>query len=117
LNDALDNIILRLALASAGDYYRGGEECAEKIIKITQVKAELSDMWARLHGIIKSMSERDIDTLKRYAAMRVGARGDDKREIHRAAVKFTRRAGGIISDGARFDKALGAYRCLIRPDT
>lgn len=115
LNDVLDGIILHIACASGQDFYRGGLDFADKIISLIEVKGELADLWQRLNSVICKLSERDIETLKRYAALRVGPHGEDKREIHRAAVKFTRRAGGIISDNSRVGKILGAYSCMIRP--
>ncbi|MDE6074862.1 MAG: hypothetical protein K2G26_00320, partial [Clostridia bacterium] len=72
-------------------------------------------LWVRLDGIIGAMTERDKLTLMRYAAMRTGPVGAEKREIHRAAVKFARRSGGLLSGSQNVYKILCAYQCLISP--
>ena len=115
LNRALDNIITRLALASGEDVFSGCERYAERIASVIEVKSELCGLWARLDQIIGAMTERDKFTLKRYAAMRTGPVGADKREIHRAAVKFARRSGGLLSGSQNVYKILCAYQCLISP--
>ncbi len=115
LNCALDNIIVRLALDSGLDIYKGCEAYAGRISEIVGVKQKLSELWWRLDGILRNMTERDRATLKRYAALRTGVRGGDRREIHRAAVKFARRAGGLLSGVEELYRVLCAYRCLISP--
>ena len=109
LNDALDKIITHLAVSSGLDIY------AERIFDIVETKRKLSCLWERLDGVLQKMTERDRQTLKNYAALRTGVKGEEKREIHRAAVKFARRAGGLLSGGDDGYKALSAYRCLISP--
>ena len=115
LERALDNIITRLALSSGQDVYAGCEVYFDKICKVLEDKRKLSELWARLDGVLRDMTERDRATLKRYAAARTGIKGDEKKEIHRAAVKFTRRAGGLLKSGGELYSTLCAYRCLISP--
>ena len=113
LNKALDNIITRLALSSGLDVYSGCEEYFDKISKVTEDKRQLSELWARLDNILCNMTERDRETLKTYAAARGGVKDEDKKEIHRAAVKFARRAGGLLKSGENLYKVMCYYRCLI----
>lgn len=115
LDRALDNIISRLALSAGQDVYAGCEEYFDKICRVMEDRQKLSELWARLDGVLQKMTERDRQTLKAYAAARVGVKGDAKREIHRAAVKFARRAGGLLSGGGELYKVMCAYRCLISP--
>lgn len=115
LNDALDKIITHLAVSSGLDIYGGCARYAERIFDIVETKRKLSCLWERLDGVLQKMTERDRQTLKNYAALRTGVKGEEKREIHRAAVKFARRAGGLLSGGDDGYKALSAYRCLISP--
>lgn len=115
LNDALDRLITHLAVSSGLDTYGGCELYAERISAIVADKQKLSELWARLDGVISNMTERDRQTLKAYAALRVGAKGGEKKEFHRAAVKFARRAGGLVAGGGEVFKVLGTYRCLISP--
>ncbi|MCM1438131.1 MAG: hypothetical protein NC131_02810 [Roseburia sp.] len=114
LNDALDSIITRIAISSGSDFYGGGAAYAERISDLIDDKRVLSGLWARLDKVISGMTERDRQTLKRYASLRSGVAADEKREIHRAAVKFARRAGGLVTGGGEYEK-LCAYRCLISP--
>lgn len=113
LDRALDNIITRLALSAGQDVYAGCEVYFERIVKVTEDKRKLSELWARLDGVLSNMTERDRAALKAYAAARTGVKGDEKKEIHRAAVKFARRADGILKGGGEPYSVLCAYRCLI----
>ncbi|MDE6691685.1 MAG: hypothetical protein K2K04_06920 [Clostridia bacterium] len=115
LNRALDNIITRLALSSGQDVYAGCEEYFDKICRVLEDKQKLSELWARLDGVMSNMTERDRVTLKSYAAARTGVKGEIKKEIHRAAVKFARRAAGILKSCGEVYSVLCAYRCLISP--
>lgn len=115
LNAALDNIIMRLAMSSGLDVYAGCATYFSRILEVVEAKNELSHLWARLDGIISAMTGRDRAALKRYAAARVGLQGGDKREIHRAAVKFARRAGGLVAGEESAFKLLSVYRCLMNP--
>ena len=76
-------------------------------------KGRLAELWARIDGVICGLTERDRLALKKYAAMRGGADGEEKREQHRAAVKFARRAQGLRRGGLDDYKLLCAYLCLI----
>ncbi len=87
---------------------------AEKICLIIEAKNRLAEVWARLDGVVSALTERDRQTLKRYAAMRKGAAESEKKELHRAVVKFMRRAEKILADKEVF-RLLGAYCCLLNP--
>lgn len=114
LDRALDNIITRLALSSGQDIYGGCEEYFDKIVKVLSDKRSLAELWARLDGVMSNMTERDRATLKFYAAARRGVKDGEKKEIHRAAVKFARRAAGLLKSCEKLFSVLCAYRCLIR---
>ncbi len=114
LNSALDNLMLKLALSSAQSD-KSCEFYAEKIIAVGEVKRELAELWGRLDGYMRGLTERDKATLKTYAFARVGAKktgGIPEKEIHRAAVKFSRRAAGLLNSCQRAYKTLCAYYCL-----
>lgn len=116
LNDALDMIIERVALNSWKD---GEGECFCKVSAVIEVKGELKDFWARLDKVMTSLKEGDLNTLKRYARMRRGISKlsvGDRREIHRALVKFGRRAQKLLENSDRAIKCVYAYYALIRPD-
>lgn len=115
LNKMLDGIIERLAVSSGQDVYAGCEVYFDRIVKVTEDKRRLSELWARLDGVLSKMTERDRETLKRYGAARTGVKKEERKEIHRAAVKFARRAGGLLKGGGELYAVLCAYRCLISP--
>lgn len=115
LDRALDNIITRLALSAGQDIYTGCEVYFDRICKVTEDKRKLGELWARLDGILSKMTERDRATLRLYGAARTGVTDDVKKEIHRAVVKFARRAGGLLAGGGELFRVLLAYRCLISP--
>ena len=114
LNKMLDGIIERLAVSSGQDVYAGCEVYFDRIVKVTEDKRRLSELWARLDGVLSKMTERDRETLKRYGAARTGVKEEERKEIHRAAVKFARRAGGLLKGGELY-AVMCAYRCLISP--
>lgn len=114
LDRALDSIVTRLALYSGRDVYVGCEEYFDRICKVLDDKRSLSELWARLDGVLGGMTEKDRATLKLYAAARTGVKDEEKREIHRAAVKFARRAGGLLKNGKLYS-VLCTYRCLLSP--
>ena len=118
LNGALDNIIMRTALTAGGDTYSGCAAYADKIADVVEAKAKLADLWARLNAVLGAMTDRDKLTLIRYAALRTGVDGEEKREIHRAVVKFTRRALHILNGAEEEYAILCAYWCLLsfKPD-
>ncbi|MDE6557999.1 MAG: hypothetical protein K2K39_02720 [Clostridia bacterium] len=118
LNGALDNIIMHVALSAGGDTFSGCEAYADKIADIIGAKAKLADLWARLNTVLCDMTDRDVKALKRYAALRTGVDGEEKREIHRAVVKFTRRAARLLKGAEAEYKILCAYQCLLsyKPD-
>lgn len=115
LNKMLDGIIERLAVSSGQDVYAGCEVYFDRIVKVTEDKRRLSELWARLDGVLSKMTERDRETLKRYGAARTGVKEEERKEIHRAAVKFARRAGGLLKGGGELYAVMCAYRCLISP--
>ena len=113
LNRALDNLITLNAL-NTDDFSRGAEYCAEKVLKLIQVKRELCGLWHYLDVIICGMSAEERRILEFYGAMRRGIKSLGKervKEIKRATVKFTRRARGLerYSGGLRL---LDEYYCL-----
>lgn len=113
LNGALDNIITNLALAAGRDVYAGCEKYFGKISRVVEDKRTLQELWARLDGILGKMTEKDRAALRGYAAARGCVKGEVKKEIHRAAVKFARRAAGLLAGGGELYSVLCAYRCLI----
>ena len=118
LERALNNLIEGIACKSA-DGIRGCGYYADKISAIINVKAELSEIWAKLNGIIRGMSERDKTSLKRYASLRAGVSKLDiseRRELHRATVKFTRRAQGRLKSAGTAYRTLCMYYGLINPE-
>lgn len=115
LDRALNNLITRLALAAGGDTYAGCEPYAERILGLIEVKERLGQFWARLDGIIGALTEADRAALKRYASVRGGPAATEKRELHRAVVKFTRRAGGLLAGGNEQYKIMCAFQCLLSP--
>ena len=113
LNRALDNLILHLALAAGQDAYRGCGEYFDRITKLISDKSELSVLWAELDGVISGMTERDRAALSLYGGARGGIAEGWKREVHRAAVKFSRRAGRLLAVRGGYYQLLRTYRCLI----
>lgn len=119
LNSALDNIIKGFAAAAATDVYRGCEYYFGKIAVVVEKKVGLSGLWRALDGIISKMSARDWETLGFYARLRTGtARLEEgvRREIHRAVVKFARRAGTSLDRFSAETDILNEYYCLISPE-
>lgn len=98
VNDALDGVISRLAFSSWRDPY-GGEHSFDEVSRVVEIKAELSGLWAELNGVISAMTERDRQSLERYARLKtgIGALGEgERKELHRVLVKFTRRLGTLL---------------------
>ena len=115
LDRALNNLIFRLAVKAGGDTYSGCEPYADRIAGLIEVKGKLAQLWARLDEIVSGMTEADGAALKKYAYARRAYNGAEKRELHRAVVKFTRRAGGLLSGGEKLYKLMCAYCCLLSP--
>lgn len=116
MNEALDNLILQLALKST-DYIRGGEYCAERVCEIIEDKACLSTLWSYLDGVISAFSPREKAVLKFYAKLRVGLKRipyENAKEVKRVVVKFTRRARNAYRFFEEI-KRVGKYYCLMRP--
>lgn len=116
LNAALDGIIMQIAVKSGRDLYSGGEMYFERISKILSVKTSLEELWGRLDAVISNMTERDRVTLCAYALSRSGTArlGDmERREIHRALTKFSRRAEGIIGSCGKVYPLICEYYCFL----
>ncbi|MDE7301251.1 MAG: hypothetical protein K2N47_03690 [Clostridia bacterium] len=114
LENRLDDFILRYALKS-GEGVNNCEACFDKIQKLILDKATLAGLWARIDEVLKKMTVRDKQSLKRYAGIRGVKRlpEEDQRELHRAVMKFTRRSGGLINATVSQYKTLCAYYCLL----
>lgn len=115
LNCYLDKLTVYTAVASGGDPLGGCERYADKIFALIEVKENLSAFWARLNSVLQSMTEKDRQTLRLYAALRCTPKWEERKEVHRAVVKFTRRAGRLLERSAAAYKTLSAYRCLLSP--
>ena len=114
LNRALDDRIYAMAIRSA-DCVMGGEGAVDVILRLISVKDELSALWASLDGVMSGLEERDRRALERYAGLRCGIRtlGDgDRKELHRAAVKFTRRCVQLKDKLERGRGIVAAYCAL-----
>ena len=117
LNKALDAIIENIALNSWKDGYDNAKYFT-RINSVVEVKGELSDFWARLNGVMLTLTDRDLATLKGYARLRSGISRldeDGKRELHRAVVKFSRKTAGLLNNSDRALKCISAYYALISP--
>ena len=116
LNSALDDIIVHKAVGS--DMGACTERCADDILKVIEVKGELSALWNYLDGIFCTLGAEDVRRLERYAMMRRSLRSlaeAERKGVHSSLMKFARRN---VNFGCRFDgamKVLGAYYCLIPP--
>ncbi len=114
LEYALNRLINWYALRSVN-----GEECDEiidRILAVTDDKYGLSVLWNALDGAVSKLTEADRETLARYAAMRVGVNhlaDGERREIHRAVVKFSRRAKSAIERTLPQYKILCSYYNLL----
>lgn len=101
LNDALDNLIMRSACASA----TGGNTVfyyADKIIEIVEAKRKLSELWKYLDGVMSSFNGEDKGILLGYALSRGGYNGLPKgraNAIRRVVVRFMRRAKNLSAYG------------------
>ncbi len=115
LNSALDGVITYLA-ASSWQEKLSVESVFERVNTVIAVKRQLRAYWARLDGVMVKLPQADLQSLKRYAALRTGVTVLDKEEqrrIHSALVKFRRRAGAAVSTGAGAYKCICAYYALI----
>ena len=117
LNGFLDKLMEHVAVQSGLDAFLRGECVADKLLSLIEEKQKLSNLWARLNGVMEGLTEADRLTLNNYADMRSRpASGAEEREIHRAVVKFTRRAFCILNGGGEALKLVNKYYCLIFPD-
>ncbi len=114
LERAFDNIILKSAVNLAEGSTR---HSAERICGLICEKQELGRLWNYIDGVVGSIPEEDIKSLKLYAGMRYSiCRADEevRKCVKRAVVKFMRRARRLES----FNCALGLvgkYYRLIAP--
>lgn len=115
LNSALDGAVYRLAVACGRDLYNGCEYYAEKMAELVEVKGKFGGLWARLDCVLGAMTEADNRALKRYAAMREGGTEEERKQIHRAVVKFSRRASNLLSKVDSEYRLVCAYYSLIYP--
>lgn len=116
LNGHLDGLIEYLAVQSGADAFLRGERFAERLIYLIEEKSKLADFWARLNGVMEGLTDADRLTLSRYADMRSRPESEaDGREIHRAVVKFTRRAHFILMGRDEGLKLVKKYYGLMFP--
>lgn len=115
LERALDTVTQKIAISSA--YSEAGcEYFAERILGVIALKQDLSVLWGRLDAVISGMSARDTATLKRYGSLRTGVKklpAEERKEIHRAVMKFTRRAEGLRRRCGELYKTLCSCYCLL----
>lgn len=113
LNRALDNLIYKHATASDG--YHDGAYYADKICGLICAKRELSELWQYLDGVMETFTKGERAVLRFYGSTRCGIKKlseENRREIKRVTVKFTRRA----KLPERFNGALklvADYYCLL----
>lgn len=115
LNQTLDKLIYACALSAM----EGSKPCgyyAEKACSLVAAKEELCGLYSYLDGIFSTVTEKDVRALKSYAFCCCANRLDEseRRELHRATVKFSRR---IVNFPPRFINAcriIGEYYCLLR---
>lgn len=115
LNDALDRTIMFTAVKSGG-YADGGEEFAEKILRIISVKGKLSELWRDMDRVISCMTDRDRRTLEGYAYLKGGTSAissESAREMHRAVMKFSRRSLPFRERLEEGQKLVGAFAALL----
>jgi hypothetical protein len=97
LNSSLDNLIERFALCS----FESDRECmyyANKILKLIEVKTNLSLVWGYLNGILQKFDEEETGWLIYYSNLRCGLTHFDCQKynnVHRVLVKFSRRAANV----------------------
>lgn len=116
--DDLEYAVNRLINAYALRSMNGGEceELIDKILSLTDDKYRLSVLWNALNDVMEKLTEADVETLKRYAFLRVGTNSleeVERRELHRAVVKFSRRAKFAIERTRRQYRVLCYYYSLL----
>lgn len=116
LNGLLDGLIVHVALQSGADVFSHGERYAERLICLAEEKRALSDLWARLNAVMEGLTEADRITLTEYTRARVTPKDEkEAREVHRAVVKFSRRAHGILCGGGDGLRLVNKYYALMFP--
>lgn len=115
LNSLLDDMIMQMAVTAGADGFCGCERQAKRIEAVIAKKSRMGELWERLDGIMQKLTDGDLQTLKAYAAQRRRIKEAEKKEFHRAIVKFTRRARRLLDGGEEQFNALSAYACLLSP--
>ena len=116
LNGYLDALIEHVAVQSGLDTFSRAEKYVERLVALTADKEKLGNLWARLNSVMEGLTDADRVTLYKYADSRVKPANEaDRRETHRAVVKFTRRAFGILSGGQEAIKLVNRYYSLMFP--
>lgn len=111
---ALNNLITA-AGCSSGNAPGNGLHYAEKMLQLIDAKRELGFLWNYLDGVMKSLGESDRLILKKYGLSKSGLSKSgegERREIRRAAIKFTRHARGIARFSATVE-LIGEYYALM----
>lgn len=110
LNEALDNLIMRLACAFDAD----GSKLSERLCRIVGEKCDLERLWAELDDILVSFSKEERAALKGYSSRRaLRAEGERGRFVKRTVIKFMRRARRLNGFGEEM-ATLGRYSCLVK---
>ena len=105
LNDAMDELLLRAACASAtgGD----AELCARQLCELIGCKCRLAELWSYLDGVMRRFGGRTMPLARRfgdrqvlldYSRMRCGLSklsADRKNEVRRVVVRFMRGARSL----------------------
>jgi len=115
LENALDHLIYKHALSS-GEHTYNGERVAEKILKLTESKSLLGELWAFLDGVIKRFDRQSVAVLYKYAMMRYGINrlcDSERKFLRRVVVRFTRRIAGRLFRYARGIGLVDDYYCLL----
>lgn len=114
LDGALNNLIEKYALNSA-DCARSAEYCAEKIIRIAEVKRQLSGLWAYMDGVMNKLTGEEREALRFFGTLRTGLGRQPESKIKlikRASMKFTRKARRLDGFKSAVELAEGFY-CLL----
>ena len=96
LNDAMDELLLRAACASAtgGD----AELCARQLCELIGCKCRLAELSSYLDGVMRRFGGGDRQVLLDYSRMRCGLSklsADRKNEVRRVVVRFMRGARSL----------------------
>ncbi len=84
----LDRLILKRA--AGVDFYRSAESCIESVSLVLEKKRALCSLWQYLDGIINKFTTEERQILENYALD--SCPSDNRKEVHRLAVRFARMA-------------------------